>query len=71
MPREDELEPGLAEALDEIDDLAARMAGDVAHARGAQTLADQTRDRRLGQTETRSRRNSHAPMTTRMIGQAC
>ncbi len=71
VPREDELEPGFAEALDEVDDLAAGMAGDVANARGAQPVADQTRDRRLGQTETRSRRSSQAPMTTRMIGHAC
>ena len=37
---QDELEPGFTEPFDEIDDLAARMAGDVAHTRGAQTFAD-------------------------------
>src|SRR2546430_1397378 len=41
VPREHELEPGLAEALDEVDDLAAGMAHDVAHARGAKAVADE------------------------------
>jgi hypothetical protein len=54
VSREDELEAGLPEALDEIDDFAAWMTGDVAHARGAQTLADQTRDGGIGQAESLS-----------------
>src|SRR5438132_8578242 len=35
VTREDELEPGRAESLDEIDDLAARMTEHAAHARVA------------------------------------
>ena len=50
VPREDELEPGLPEALDEIHDLAAGMAEDVAHAGGAEPVADEARDARHGGT---------------------
>ncbi len=41
---EDELEPGGAETLDEIDHLAAGMAHDVTHARRVEPLADQLSD---------------------------
>src|SRR4029450_12630280 len=68
-PRENELEPGLAEAFDEIDDLAARVAGDVAHTRGAQSLADEACDREFGQVAIRPRNRSHAPAAIRTIGQ--
>lgn len=40
MLREDEFQTGLAEPLDEIDDLAPGVAHDVAHARVAQALPD-------------------------------
>ncbi len=44
VPREDELETGLAKALDEIDDLAARVAEDVADTRGVEPVADDASD---------------------------
>src|SRR5881296_1889725 len=41
---EHELEPGLAEALDEVDDLATRVAEDMAHAGGAKAISDEPAD---------------------------
>src|SRR5438132_2259336 len=44
VPRQDELEARGAEALDEIDDLAAGVTHDVAHAGLLQAVTDESRD---------------------------
>ena len=40
VPREHEFEAGLAEAFDEVNDLAAGVPEDVPHAGGVQSLSD-------------------------------
>jgi hypothetical protein len=44
MAGEYELEPSLAKALDEIDDLATGMSHDVANASGTEAVADHASD---------------------------
>src|SRR6266545_4850206 len=69
MTGQHELEPGLAEALDEIDDLAAGMPGHVSDARFTQALSDDARDARLAHAKTLSGPRARSPLYGGCLGE--